>query len=224
MNFPSGEYCAPVTLPASLCATMSVFPLSTSTMRSLWSLPLHIRVLESPAHTTPLLSQSASLIFFTVLPGSSERYSSSRPLRSLTNAIHFPFGDQRGSCSFHEVSLTRCGSPRSVATVKISPCATTAARLLEGERWKPCASLRVTSSFSFSFGSALISITISLLFPVAVSSFQRPKFSSYTMVLPSAEMLGKNRLPSPWLVTRVSLPPLSEIFQMLLTLFITSGP
>ena len=67
-------------------------------------------------------------------------------------------------------------------------------------------------------------MTISVLLPLAVSSFQRPKLSSYTMVLPSAEMLGKNRLPSAWCVTWVSLPPLSEIFQMLLTLCITSGP
>src|ERR1017187_9872154 len=97
IHLPSGEYCAAATLPASLCATMSVLPLSTSTMRSLWSLPLHIRVLASGAQTIPLLSQSASLIFFTVLPNSSERYTSSRPERSLTNAIHFPLGDQRGS-------------------------------------------------------------------------------------------------------------------------------
>ena len=63
------------------------------------------------------------------------------------NAIHLPLGDQRGSCSFHALSLTRCGSPRSVAMVKISPCATIAARLLEGESEKPCASLSVISSF-----------------------------------------------------------------------------
>ncbi len=43
------------------------------------------------------------------------------------------------------------------------------------------------------------------------------------MVLPSAEMLGKKRLPSVWWVTWTGLPPFSETFQMLLTLFITSG-
>jgi len=69
-----------------------------------------------------------------------------------------------------------------------------------------------------------MSMRISLDFPLAVSSFQMPKLSSYTMVLPSAEMLGKKRLPSVWWVTCTALPPLSEIFQMLLTLFITSGP
>src|ERR1700689_1178341 len=78
------------------------------------------------------LSQSMSLICFTVLPSSSDRKTSSRPVRSETNAIHLPFGAQRGSCSFHGVSVTRCVSPRSVAMVKISPCATMAARRFEG--------------------------------------------------------------------------------------------
>ncbi len=64
---------------------------------------------------------------------------------------------------------------------------------------------------------------ISELLPVAVSSFHRPKFSSYTMTRPSLEMDGKNRLPLVWRVTCAGRPPRSEIFQMLLTLFITSG-
>src|SRR5215475_3857635 len=129
---------------------MSVFPLSASTIRSLWSEPLHNSHFESGDQTGPVLSQSASLIFFAFLPNSSDRKTSSRPVRSLTNAIHLPLGDQRGLCSFQGVSLTRCGSPRSVAMVNNSPCAITAARLLEGEIAKPCASDRVTSSLSFS--------------------------------------------------------------------------
>src|SRR5215475_13366495 len=58
-HLPSGEYCAPPMLPASLCATTSVLPLSTSTIRSLWSDPAHSSDLESGDHTSPLLSQSA---------------------------------------------------------------------------------------------------------------------------------------------------------------------
>src|SRR5689334_8905649 len=104
-------------------------------MRSLWSDPAHNRDLESGDQTRPLLSQSASLSFFAFLPSSSETNTSSWPVRSLTNAIHLPFGDHRGLCSFHGVSLTRCGSPRSVATVNNSPCAMMAARLLDGEIW-----------------------------------------------------------------------------------------
>src|SRR5215831_7300233 len=54
IHFPSGENCAPVTLPASLCPTTSVFPLSMSTIRSVWSDPLHNSDFESGDHTTPL--------------------------------------------------------------------------------------------------------------------------------------------------------------------------
>ena len=48
----------------------------------------------------------------------------------------------------------------------------------DGEMWKPSASLSVTNSVSFSLESDLISTIISVLFPLATSSFQSPKFSS----------------------------------------------
>src|SRR5271157_907081 len=224
-HLPSGENCGFWTLPASLVTNTSSLPLSTSTRRSLWSDPDHTRLFESGAHVSAYLSQSASLSFLISLPSSPDTNTSCRPVRSETNAIHFPLGDQRGFCSRQGVSLTRCGSPRSVAMVKISPCTDMAARLLEGDRWKSSAVLlSVTSSVSFCLTSLFTSMRISLLLPLATSSFQMPKLSSYTMVLPSAEILGKKRLPSPWFVTFTGLPPLSEIFQMLLALFITSGP
>ena len=113
------------------------------------------------------------------LPSSSEIQTSCRPVRSETKAIHLPLGDQRGSCSRQAVSVTRCGSPRSVATVKSSPCTVMAARRFDGERWKASASLaRVTSSVSFSLTSDLMSMRISVDLPLATSSFQMPKLSS----------------------------------------------
>ena len=94
---PSGENCAAVDVAGIARAPRtSVLPLSTSTRRSLWSEPLHSSDFESGAQAMPLLSQSTSLIFFGFLPSSSEIQISSRPVRSETNAIHFPFGDQRG--------------------------------------------------------------------------------------------------------------------------------
>src|ERR1035437_2883226 len=105
-------------LPALLEASTSSLPVSMSTRRSLWSEPDHMTDFESGAQVTADLSQSASLSFFWFLPSSSEIHSSSRPVRSETNAIHFPLCDQRGSCSFQDVSVTRCGSPRSAAVGK----------------------------------------------------------------------------------------------------------
>src|SRR4051812_8515451 len=98
--------------PVSVDATTSVLPPSTSTRRSLWSDPAHKRELESGAQTIDDLSQSTSLNFVGDLPSSSEIQTSWRPVRSETNAIHLPFGDQRTSWSRHGDSETRCGSPR----------------------------------------------------------------------------------------------------------------
>src|SRR5205823_4966376 len=132
------------------------------------------------------------LSFFAFFPNSSEIQTSCLPVRSETNAIHFPFGDHLGSCSRQNVSVTRCTSPLSVATVKISPCVIIAARRFDGERSKASASPRtVRSRVSLSLSSDLIVTLISLLLPDAVSSFHNPKFSSYTIVRPSDEMLGK---------------------------------
>src|SRR5277367_1289727 len=198
MNLPSGENCGELMLPASLDAMISVLPFAISTLRSLWSEPDQTSIFESGDQASAALSQSTSLSFLSVLPSSSPIQTSWRPVRSDTKAIHLPSGDQRGSCSRQGVSVTRCGSPRSVAMVKISPCAVMAARLVEGERWNDSAWFEMlTSSTSFCLESDLMSMRISVLLPDTVSSFQRPKLSSYTMVLPSAEMLGKNRLPSP---------------------------
>src|SRR6266545_4605968 len=126
--------------PTSLEASSSVLPSAISTRRSLWSEPDQSRDRESGAQVIADLSQSTSLNRLGSWPSSSAIHTSSRPERSDTNAIHFPLGDQRGSCSRQDVSVTRCTSPRSVAIVKISPCVETAARLVEGERLKLSAS------------------------------------------------------------------------------------
>src|ERR1035437_5963797 len=99
-------------LPALLETSASSLPVSMSTRRSLWAEPDHMSDFESGAQAMADLSQSTSLSFFRFLPSSSETHTSSRPVRSGTNAIHLPLGDQRGSCSFQDVSVTGCGSPR----------------------------------------------------------------------------------------------------------------
>ena len=70
-------------------------------------------------------------------------------------------------------------SPRSVAIVRICPRAEMTARRPDGERSNESTSLLTFStSVSLSFSSAAISILISLVLPVATSSFQMPNSSS----------------------------------------------
>ena len=75
--------------------------------------------------------------------------------------------------------LTRVMSPRSVAIVRIWPRAEIAARRPDGEMSNAStSSLTARNSISFSLSSVPMSILISLLRPLATSSFQMPKLSS----------------------------------------------
>jgi len=70
-------------------------------------------------------------------------------------------------------------SPRSVAIVRIWPRAEMIARRPDGEMSNAStSSLTAATVTSFSFSSVVRSIAISLVRPVATSSFQTPKLSS----------------------------------------------
>ena len=119
--------------------------------------------MESGAQRSESLVESESESFFVVVPRSFEIQTSSRPLRSETYAIHLPSGDQAGSRSRQDVSVTRCASPLSVAMVKISPWLAIAARLVDGERWKVSASWIFNASTIFSLVSETMLILYSML-------------------------------------------------------------
>ena len=165
---------------------------------------------ESGVQTSAPFSLSASVIFFGLFPSGSLIQISSRPDRSDTYATYVPSADHRGNWLRDAIlsGATRVMSPRSVAIVRICPRAEMTARRPDGEMSNAStSSVTVSMSLSLSFSSAAISILISLLFPVATSSFQMPNSSSYTITLPSLDIDGQNRLPSTWRVTCTGWPP-----------------
>src|SRR5262249_43412160 len=75
------------------------------------------------------------------------------------------------------VAVRRCVSPRSVVMLNSSPCVEITARLPLGETWKASHSpLTVTVSTLLSRSSVMRLTLTSRVWPLATSSFQRPKF------------------------------------------------
>src|SRR5262249_49684804 len=151
---------------------------------------------ESGAHWMLDFSPSPEESCFKPVPSSWAIHTSSRPDLSERKAINLPSGDHAGPPSRENDWVTRWMSPRSVATVKISPCTETAARLVVGERSYPSVSFRtVMVSIEFSLSSETILILMGVDLPLLTSSFQITKSCSYTMVLPSLETEGYNNRP-----------------------------
>ena len=95
--------------------------------------------------------------------------------------MYLPSGDHLGVSLRDAIAsgTMRVMSPRSVAIVRIWPRAETTARRPDGEMSKLSTSPVIVSiSCSLSFSSVVISSLISLLLPLATSSFQMPKLSS----------------------------------------------
>ena len=95
--------------------------------------------------------------------------------------MYLPSGDHFGDWLRDAIvsGATRVMSPRSVAIVRICPRAEITARRPDGEMSNASTSLvTVSTSTSLSFSSVAMSILISLVLPVATSSFQMPKISS----------------------------------------------
>jgi len=146
---------------------------------------------------------------FGVLPSGSLIQTSSRPDLSDTNAMYLPSGDHFGDWLRDAIGsgAIRVMSPRVVAIVSNCPRAEITARWPDGDRSNPSSSFcSVTTSNSFSLSSVVIVIGISVDLPDATSSFQMPKFSSYTITLPSLDIDGQNRLPLVCLVICVGWP------------------
>src|SRR5262249_61622914 len=100
-HLPSGDHCGFVTAEppkpiTSLLARAFVSPVSTVQRYSFLSLAVYRSCLESGDQASCPLVVSLLLSFLLFSPRSSETKISSRPVSSLTKAIHLPSGDQRG--------------------------------------------------------------------------------------------------------------------------------
>src|SRR5215470_3664609 len=117
-------------------ASTVVLPVSKLYLCSCLSLPVYRSAFESGDQTICPFWVSLSESCFICPPCSSQTQTSSRPLLSLTKAIHLPSRDQAGCPSRAPgVRVSRRTSPLSVATVNSSPCVAITARLPDGDRW-----------------------------------------------------------------------------------------
>ena len=172
-----GRELRPPMLPASLCATISVLPLSMSTRRSLWSEPVHSSDFESGAQTSDLVAIGVAEL-----------------LEGLAQLVGDPDFLAAGAVG-NEGDPLAVGRPARVLLLPggLGDALQLAAIGGDGEdlavrgdgrapvRGREAEALGFGDGDEFLvvlFGSVFTSMRISVLLPLATSSFHMPKLSS----------------------------------------------